>query len=144
MRWNRNLVIPALLAALVLPVIAAGQSAPTVLPLRERAALVDRWLEIRFETVLPEIMRREGVDLWIVAAREYNEDPVIRTMLPYTWLAARRRTVLVFHDRGAEEGVERFAVARYDIGAFRAPGTRRPSPTSGPGWPNSSASGTPG
>ena len=118
MRWNRNLVIPALLAALVPPVIAAGQSAPTVLPLRERAALVDRWLEIRFETVLPEIMRREGVDLWIVAAREYNEDPVIRTMLPYTWLAARRRTVLVFHDRGAEEGVERFAVARYDIGGI--------------------------
>lgn len=118
MRWNRNLVISALLAALVLPVFAAGQSAPTVLPLRERAALVDRWLEVRFETVLPEIMRREGVDLWIVAAREYNEDPVIRTMLPYTWLAARRRTVLLFHDRGPEEGVERLAVARYDIGGI--------------------------
>lgn len=118
MRRNRNLVVSALLAALVLPVLAAGQSAPTVLPLRERAALVDRWLEIRFETVLPAIMRREGVDLWIVAAREYNEDPVIRTMLPYTWLAARRRTVLLFHDRGPEDGVERLAVARYDIGGI--------------------------
>ena len=105
-------------AALILPAAASAQETPTVLPMRERAALVDRWLEIRFETVLPRIMRREGVDLWIVAAREYNEDPVIRTMLPYTWLAARRRTVLLFHDRGPEEGVERLAVARYDIGGI--------------------------
>ncbi len=112
-------LIPFLLLAGSLPPTgASAQSAPTVLPLRERAALVDRWLEIRFETVLPEIMRREGVDLWIVAAREYNEDPVIRTMLPYTWLAARRRTVLLFHDRGGDEGVERLAVARYDIGGI--------------------------
>ena len=119
MRRNRNsTVIPVLLTALILPVIAAGQPAPTVLPMRDRAALIDRWLEVRFETVLPEIMRRDGVDLWIVAAREYNEDPVIRTMLPYTWLAARRRTVLLFFDRGPEEGVERLAVARYDIGGI--------------------------
>lgn len=109
----------ALLCAAVLPVAgSAAEDAPAVLPMRERAALVDRWLEIRFETVLPEIMRREGVDLWIVAAREYNEDPVIRTMLPYTWLAARRRTVLLFHDRGGSAGVERLAVARYDIGGI--------------------------
>ena len=115
---HRLFVIPVLLTALVLPVIAAGQSAPSVLPMRDRAALIDRWLEVRFETVLPEIMRRDGVDMWIVAAREYNEDPVIRTMLPYTWLAARRRTVLLFFDRGPEEGVERLAVARYDIGGI--------------------------
>lgn len=114
-------LLPAgfLLAAAALPPAgAAAEDAPAVLPMRERAALVDRWLEIRFETVLPEVMRREGVDLWIVAAREYNEDPVIRTMLPYTWLAARRRTVLLFHDRGGSAGVERLAVARYDIGGI--------------------------
>ncbi len=113
-----SLTALALLATLLPPVEAAAQENPTVLPLRERAALVDRWLEVRFETVLPEIMRREGVDLWIVSAREYNEDPVIRTMLPYTWLAARRRTVLLFHDRGEPHGVERLAVARYDIGGI--------------------------
>lgn len=91
---------------------------PMILPLRERAAVVDRWLERRIETVVPGIMRREGVDLWIVAAREYNEDPVIETLLPATWMAARRRTVLIFHDRGPEQPVERLAVARYDIGSF--------------------------
>ncbi len=56
--------------------------------------------------------------MWIVSAREYNEDPVIETMLPATWLSARRRTILVFYDRGADEGVERLAVARYDVGPF--------------------------
>jgi len=96
----------------------AGHGVPVVLPLRERAEVMNRWLERRLDTVVPELMRREGVDMWIIAAREYNEDPVIETMLPATWFAARRRTVLVFHDRGPEEGVERLAVARYDIGPF--------------------------
>ena len=91
---------------------------PVVLPLRERAAVIDRWLERRLETVAPEIMRREGVDLWIVAAREYNEDPVIETMLPSTYMAARRRTVLILHDPGPGQPLERLAVARYDIGPF--------------------------
>jgi Xaa-Pro aminopeptidase len=63
-------------------------------------------------------MRRENIDMWIVSAREYNEDPVIRSMLPATWQAARRRTILVFYDRGPDQGVERLAVARYDIGRF--------------------------
>jgi hypothetical protein len=62
-------------------------------------------------------MRREGIQMWIVSAREYNEDPVIRSMLPATRLAARRRTILVFFDRGPAEGVERLAVARYAVGA---------------------------
>lgn len=116
--------IPLLFLAVLLwsaaqPFAASAQSEmPVILPLRERAAVMDRWLEARLDTVVPMLMRREGVDMWIVSAREYNEDPVIETMLPATWMAARRRTVLVFFDRGAEEGVERLAVARYDIGPF--------------------------
>ena len=100
------------------PSTFAQPEMPVVLPMRERAALMDRWLEARLDTVVPALMQREGVDLWIVSAREYNEDPVIETMLPATWLAARRRTILVFFDRGPDEGVERLAVARYDIGPF--------------------------
>lgn len=90
---------------------------PIVLDMRTRAEVVDRLLEERFETVVPELMRREGFDMWIIAGREYNEDPVLRTMLPATWLNARRRTVLVFYDRGEEQGVERLAVARYAMGS---------------------------
>ena len=100
------------------PVALAQTEMPIVLPMRERAALVDRWLETRLDTVVPALMRRENIPMWIVSAREYNEDPVIETMLPATWLSARRRTILVFYDRGPDEGVERLAVARYDVGPF--------------------------
>ena len=98
-------------------VAAAQGDLPVVLPMRERAEIVDRWLETRLETVLPELMRRENVAMWIVVAREYNEDPVVKTMLPATWLSARRRTILVFTDRGEAEGVEKLAIARYDVGS---------------------------
>lgn len=90
---------------------------PQVLPMRERARVQDAWLERRLDVVVPPLMERAGVDMWIVIAREYNEDPVIETMLPATWQSARRRTILVFTDRG-EEGVERLAVSRYDVGRF--------------------------
>ena len=88
---------------------------PVVLSMRKRAEVIDKLLEERLDTIIPALMRREGIDMWVVSAREYNEDPVIRTMLPATWIAARRRTILVFYDRG-DEGVERLAVARYNIG----------------------------
>ena len=106
------------LLALVLSASAvqAQASLPEVLPMRERAEVQDRWLADRLETVVPALMRREGIDLWIVSAREYDEDPAIETMLPATWLAARRRTTLVFWDDG--DTVERLAVARYDVGPF--------------------------
>ena len=96
---------------------------PRILPLRERAELEAHWLERRLDTVVPALMRREGVDLWVLIAREYNEDPVVATMLPPTWLAARRRTILVFHDPqpdSDETRIDRFAVSRYAVGeAFR-------------------------
>jgi len=85
-----------------------------VLPLKEQAVIEDGLLENRFTELLPGLMRQEGIDMWIIIASEYNEDPVAKTMLPATWLNARRRTILVFTDKGKE--VERLAVARYDIG----------------------------
>jgi hypothetical protein len=87
-----------------------------VLSMQERAEVIDRLLEDKLKTTLPELMRREGFDMWIVMSREYNEDPVIKTMLPATWLAARRRTILVMYDPGAGQEVETLAVARYDVG----------------------------
>ncbi|HUG44127.1 MAG TPA: M24 family metallopeptidase [Acidobacteriota bacterium] len=78
---------------------------------------MDEWLELRLDRLIPELMRREGIDMWVLIAREYNEDPVLKTMLPATWFSARRRTILLFHDR-EEGGVERLAVSRYDIGRF--------------------------
>jgi Xaa-Pro aminopeptidase len=84
--------------------------------MQERADVVNNWLEYRLDNVIPMLMERENIDMWIINAREYNEDPVIKTMLPATWQSARRRTILVFSDNG--DKVERLAVARYDIGRF--------------------------
>ena len=87
-----------------------------VLSMRERAKVRDTLLKDRFESVLPNIMRRNNIDMWLIIAREYNEDPVIRTMLPATWLNARRRTVLVVFDPGNNKPLETYAVARYAVG----------------------------
>jgi len=89
---------------------------PHILTMRERAEVMDRWTEYRLDNLVPELMRREGIDMWVLVAREYNEDPVLLTMLPATWQSSRRTTILVFFDDG--EQVERLAVARYNIGFF--------------------------
>ena len=57
---------------------------PAVLSVREQAAVIDTWLEDRIQQVLPTLMTETGIDFWIVVSREYNEDPVIRTLLPAT------------------------------------------------------------
>jgi hypothetical protein len=86
-----------------------------VLTERERSALVDKILEDRIDNLLPQLMERENIDMWILISREYNEDPVMKTMLPSTWLSARRRTMMVFH-RPEEGDLERIAIARYSVG----------------------------
>jgi len=91
---------------------------PDILSMRDRAEVMDRWTEHRLDHLVPELMRREGVDMWVLVAREYNEDPVLLTMLPATWQSSRRTTILMFFDPGNGEPVERLAVARYDIGFF--------------------------
>ncbi|MBX2958125.1 MAG: M24 family metallopeptidase [Cyclobacteriaceae bacterium] len=89
---------------------------PAILSQREQSKVIDELLEDRIRTVLPKLMRREGFDMWVVISSEYNEDPVIRTFLPATWFAARRTTMLVMFDQGAEKGIECLAVSRYDVG----------------------------
>ncbi|MEQ8264607.1 M24 family metallopeptidase [Pseudohaliea sp.] len=104
------------LAFALLALCAPAQAEPRVLPMRERAAVIDQWLAGRVQTVLPGLMRRAGIDLWVLISREYNEDPVLRTFLPATWQSARRRTMLLIHDRGKGEPLETLAIARYDVG----------------------------
>ena len=60
------------------------------------------------------LMRRAGLDMWIIISREYNDDPVFRSMAPLTTYSSRRRTILVFHDRGGSAGVDRISVGRFD------------------------------
>jgi Xaa-Pro aminopeptidase len=59
-------------------------------------------------------MTREGIDMWIIPTREYNEDPVFASMSPVTYFASRRRTILVFFNPGGGQPVERYSIGRFD------------------------------
>jgi Xaa-Pro aminopeptidase len=105
-----------ILLAILCISFASSAQYPVILTQREQAKVIDELLEDRIRTVLPKLMRREGFDMWVLISSEYNEDPVIRTFLPATWFAARRTTMLVFFDRGADKELECLAVSRYDVG----------------------------
>ena len=84
--------------------------AQDILPLRERAELIDQIQNERIQKLLPQLMEEQEIDLWVMITREYNEDPVVKTLLPPTWLNARRRTILVFSKQ--ESGVDAVAITR--------------------------------
>ncbi|SHK61737.1 Xaa-Pro aminopeptidase [Maribacter aquivivus] len=91
-------------------------NAQQILNEKERAQVIDEILDDRFNNLLPELMDAADLDMWVVISREYNEDPVIKTMLPATWLNARRRTILLFYRDKAKNTIEKLAVARYNVG----------------------------
>ena len=72
--------------------------------LRDQAAMQQQWLRKRLDTFLPSLMRKHGVDMWIVPMREYNEDPVFSALVAPDTFAARRRTIYVFFDKCASSG----------------------------------------
>jgi Xaa-Pro aminopeptidase len=90
--------------------------AQQILSVKEQAVVIDEILAERFNTIVPELMDRANLDMWILISREYNEDPVLKTMLPATWLNARRRTIIVFYRNKDMNTLEKLAVARYNFG----------------------------
>jgi hypothetical protein len=76
--------------------------------------VIDEIQKYRIEELLPQLMEEENLDMWVLITREYNEDPVVKTLLPPTWLNARRRTILVFSK--TKEGVDAVAITRYNFG----------------------------
>jgi Xaa-Pro aminopeptidase len=115
----------AVLALLFLASVVEAQThypdpAERVLTHREQAALVKGWIQKRFDTLLPTLMQRTGIDMWIIVSREYNDDPVFRSMAPLTTYSSRRRTILVFHNPGDGKPVERLSIGRFDYdGLFK-------------------------
>src|SRR5688572_25189209 len=109
-------VIACLVLVCVVSVDAQGLQYPDptqrVLTHREQNAIVTPWIKKRFDTVLGPLMAREGIDMWIIPTREYNEDPVFPSMAPLTYFASRRRTILVFYNPGGGKAVERYSVGR--------------------------------
>ena len=122
--------LSALLVALPLQVM--GQQAPPHRPfgtLREQADIQQRWLAARMSTVLPAVMRKYAVDMWVIPMREYNEDPVFTSLVSPTTFAARRRTIYVFSMRG--DSVERIALGGSSQGGVYT-ALRSTRPAAGP------------
>src|SRR4051794_32235009 len=109
----------AYLSALGIASALGAQKVDTYRPfgdLRSQAAEQQRWLDARMKTVLPALMKKHGVEMWVVPMREYNEDPVFSSMVSPTTFAARRRTIYLFHDpcataaRACSKPVEKLAL----------------------------------
>ncbi len=91
-------------------------NAQDILGLKERAKVIEEIQKDRFDNLLPKLMDETGIDMWVIITREYNEDPIIKTLLPPTWLNARRRTILAFHYDKKSKNLEKVAIARYSFG----------------------------
>ena len=113
----RYIPIPLLL---LLPGLVRAQPSRPFGTVREQAELQQRWLRQRMDSVLPALMRRYGVDMWVIPMREYNEDPTFSSLVSPTTFAARRRTIYLFYDRGPERSVERLALGGTSQGGAAA------------------------
>jgi Xaa-Pro aminopeptidase len=95
--------------------IAGVGDSKNILPVKDRDQVMNEWLKWRLDNVVPPLMRREGIDMWLVINREYNEDPVYLSLVPRPTMSARRTSILIFHDLGPEKGVERLAGSYYGM-----------------------------
>ncbi len=101
---------------LLLLICATQIKAQQILSEKAQAKIIDEILTDRLNNLLPKLMDRSGIDMWILISREYNEDPVLKTMLPSTWLNARRRTIILFYRDKQKNTLDKLAVARYNFG----------------------------
>lgn len=112
-----------LTACLALPAATLAQPAalPPILNARDRATTENAILAERLEKIIPMIMREQRIDMWLLVAREYFEEPVVASMLDAENMHARRRTILIFYDPGQGKPIERLTVSRYGLGGLFAP-----------------------
>lgn len=65
----------------------AGQYKDNILPMRQRVQVMEDWWKKKKQIVLPQVMREQGVDMWIIrndeADKYYNnEGPVYTSLIP--------------------------------------------------------------
>jgi len=96
--------------------LSVNISAQDILSLKDRAEFINKLQQERFNNLLPSLMEKTNIDMWVLITREYNEDPIIKTMLPPTWLNARRTTILVFSRDSKTNEFKSVAITRYPFG----------------------------
>ena len=117
--YMKTKVLCAVIASIVLNCLAVAQNRsgepipamPKLLSQREQMDVREAWLKKRLGSLLLPMMRRHGVEMWIVANEEFNSDPVTPHITPPIPIVGRR-DIFLFIDRG--ERIERIAMVRYD------------------------------
>ncbi|MCU0520373.1 MAG: M24 family metallopeptidase [Anaerolineae bacterium] len=85
--------------------LRAHQGQWCVLPMRQRAQVINNLVRERLTDLLPRVMREEDIDMWVILCQEDDLDPVFQILLPMdTWCPILQ--ILVFYDRGLRGGVE--------------------------------------
>jgi Xaa-Pro aminopeptidase len=104
------------------------KNSPMVLSLRHQNDVSVNILRKRLQSVLPLAMREAGIDMWLIISQEDDYDPIFKTMVPLrVWAPILQ--MLVFHDHGQENGVERINISMTDLGdLYQKPWTGRNHP----------------
>lgn len=84
---------------------------PKLLTQREQADVREQWLQKRLGSLLLPMMKRHGIEMWIVVNEEFKSDPVTPHIVPPIPIVGRR-DLFIFIDRG--ERIERVAMLRYN------------------------------
>ncbi len=92
-----------------------GRDVQAILSQRRQAEVYNDILAWRLDNVLPKLMRREGIDLWLVICFEYDEDPVFMTLTTRPRMSARRLSILLFHD--APDGFKKLTASGHGASA---------------------------
>jgi Xaa-Pro dipeptidase len=113
----KNIIITLLLLIVLTPAAAAQNRSneaippmPKLLSQRDQADVREQWLRKRLGSLLLPMMKRHGIEMWIVVNEEFHSDPVTPHITPPIPIVGRR-DLFVFIDRG--ERIERVAVLRY-------------------------------
>jgi len=113
MRKAQHAVISIIFLAF-LPVLSAQKTVndaePKLLTWSQQLAMREQWLKKRHEMILP-MMRKHGIDMWIVVNEEFHDDPLTQYIAPPRPYAGNR-DVFVFVDAG-ENGLRKLALTGY-------------------------------
>lgn len=67
-----------------------------IYPMRKQHEIRDEILKDRLENLMPKLLKETGVEMWLVICREYNEDPVYKSLTPSLVKTASRLSCLAF------------------------------------------------
>lgn len=94
---------------------------PAIPTAREQAKVIDALLDERVRQTLPGLMREQGIDAWVLSAREYADDVAMKSLFTGEQMTARRQTILLIVDRGPGRPLETLSIARYKVGTLFQP-----------------------